>query len=54
MKLVFEFFVKIIEDNSLFPQTVNNKFKLLINSNSLIEFLVSFIKSVLEYFDLLL
>jgi hypothetical protein len=54
MKLALQFLVKIIEDDSFFPQAINDQLELLVNSDRLIELLISFIKPILQNLDLLL
>lgn len=54
MKLTLQLLVKIIEDDSFFPQAIDDQLELLVNSDCLIELLVSFIKPILQNLDLLL
>jgi len=54
MKLVFQFFVKIIKDNSLFTKTINHQFKIFINSDCLVKLLICFIKPIFKNFYLFL
>ena len=54
MKLALQLLVKIIEDDPFLPQTINDQLELLVNSNSLIELLVSLIKPILQNLDLFL
>lgn len=54
MQLTLQLLVEIIEDNSFFPETVNDQFQFLIDSDGLIEFLIGLIQSILQDFDLFL
>lgn len=54
MKLLLQLLIQIIKNNPLPPKAVNQPFQILIISRSLIKLLISLIKPILQYLDLLL
>lgn len=54
VQLVLQFFVQIIEDNSLLPQAVDHQFEFLVDRDGLIELLVGLVQSILQDLYLLL
>ena len=48
VQFVLQLLIQVIENHSLFPQTVDNELELLVDSDSLIELLVGLVQSVLE------
>lgn len=54
VQLRFQLLVQIVKDNPLLSQRIDQQLQLLIDSDSLIEFLVRFVEPILQYLDLLL
>ena len=54
MQLTLQLFVEIVKDDSFLSQTIDHKFKLLVDCDGLVELLVGLVESILQNFDLFL
>ena len=54
VELFLQLLVKIIEDHSLSPKTVDDAFELSVDGDRFIKLLVGFVQPVFQYFDLFL